>query len=1048
MNKPNKSTGDSKDIVPGLYESPLTLRLRSLLGPRDPRNVSLADLDDAEAPTILAAHLAASIRRALKTADSFEKRIKIVNEILGVLENIHPGIGFSSEALSPAFEKALLEAVFRDGETAPPPRPSTPLSESCLFTGAAGKPQLANELANEMQSADRVDILVSFIKRSGVTLLMRGFETLRDRNVPVRIITTCYMGASDPEAIEALARFPNVEIKVSYDTKHTRLHAKAYYFHRKSGFSTAYVGSSNMSNPAMSEGLEWNIKATASDLEPLLRTFEAEFEGYWNSESFEDYSTQEKEKFRRAIADARNVSSNSSPRVFFDISPRHFQSRILEALQIEREVRKSSRNLVVAATGTGKTVIAGLDYRAYCEKLGNKRPRLLFIAHRDQILDQNREVFRAILRDPNFGARMGGPHGTPEKMDHLFCTIQTANSQKIWEKLDREFYDFIIVDEAHHAPASSYQGIFDGFSPKILLGLTATPERMDGESILPFFNNKIATELRLPEALEEKLLCPFQYFGVSDPVSIAEDKYWQLGKFVTAELEQAYVDDQFSSSSRLSAIFNAVDRYRLGNIDQVRGLGFCVSIRHAEFMAQQFSARGVRSLAVISATPEDVRGRAINALEAGDVKFLFTVDLFNEGIDVPDLNTVLFLRPTDSLTVFLQQLGRGLRHSKGKDALLVLDFVAQMHRRYRIDRKFAALLPGARFNIQKEIEHGFPHVPPGCSIQLEKQAMESVIRNIKAAYANLKVYVPEAIRTFERDSGRKLTLGDFLEVHGIEPERLLKEKTWTEWKALAGVVPSPRDPDLEILRRAVARVSQISGPRHLREIAKLPESGLELIRQDLPEANMIYSMLWEKIGAERRFPRLEDAFRRLELNSSVLSDLRELSIHRQAVTLCSGNRPYQLPLELHAHYSNVEIQAAFGRDTFSGGAQMGVGLLPFHERKAFAVLITLNKSEKDFSPSTLYQDYPISLEKFHWESPSTTTQGSPTGQKLLNHHELGYKIFLFVRLNKSSGPLTAPFQFLGAANVLSHSGERPISIVLRLEHPMPADLLEAKRVGG
>ncbi|OGR43865.1 MAG: hypothetical protein A2X35_09145 [Elusimicrobia bacterium GWA2_61_42] len=252
------------------------------------------------------------------------------------------------------------------------------------------------------------------------------------------------------------------------------------------------------------------------------------------------------------------------------------------------------------------------------------------------------------------------------------------------------------MDEAHHAPASSYKGIFEGFSPRILLGLTATPERMDGESILPYFSNRIAAELRLPEALDEKLLCPFQYFGVADPVSVEDDRFWQAGKYNTGALETAYVDDAAQAGKRVRAIIAALDRYQLGNLGRTKGLGFCVSIRHAEFMAEQFTLAGIKSAAVTSQTDDAARKRAVRELQARDeqLRFVFTVDLFNEGLDVPEINTVLFLRPTESLTVFLQQLGRGLRHSAGKDYLQVLDFVAQMHKRYRVDRKFAALLPG------------------------------------------------------------------------------------------------------------------------------------------------------------------------------------------------------------------------------------------------------------------------------------------------------------------------------------------------------------------
>jgi len=300
---------------------------------------------------------------------------------------------------------------------------------------------------------------------------------------------------------------------------------------------------------------------------------------------------------------------------------------------------------------------------------------------------------------------------------------------------------------------------------------------------------------------------------------------------------------------------------------------------------------------------------------------------------------VLLLRPTDSLTVFLQQLGRGLRHSSGKDYLQVLDFVAQMHRRYRVDRKFAALLPGTRYNIEREIEHGFPHVPPGCAIHLEKQAMAAVLKNIRAAYSNLQNYIPETLKTFRQDTGKDLTLTNYLAAYAIEPERMFKDRTWTQWKAAAGLAPAPADPDLAVLSAAVARTCQITPPGYLGAIRDLPASGLSLVGEDAAAANMLYSLLWDKKGEQRGLETVQAAFQRLAANPSILADLREVADYQMDVTQCAGHKPYPLPLELHGNYTNNEIQAAFGRGRSC-----------------------------DFSATTLYKDYPINVNLLHWES--------------------------------------------------------------------------------
>ncbi len=1029
-------------IKPGLYEAIITQRLSDALKASGLEH-ERAKLGKADAPALLSQFLHALILQTLENVDEDDartKQLEVVNAILSTLERFNQALAGDKVELTNEY----LQGVRAVGRNALPTPPSTPLSQSALFTGASAKPQLSNELLAEMRSADRVDILVSFIKNSGLRILEEGFKDLRNRNIPVRIITTTYMGATDAEAIQRLSGYPNVQIKVSYDTNSTRLHAKAYYFERASGFSTAYVGSSNMSNPAMTGGLEWNLKATQSDLPNILRAFEGEFETYWNDPRFQSYQQQrDAQKLKNALVAGRTDQLPGQSIILFDVTPRAYQQRILDTLEAERKVRGSFRNLLVAATGTGKTVISAFDYKAYCEANGRARPKLLFLAHREEILNQSLQTYRHVLKDAGFGELMGGSSGEAESMDHLFCTVQTAQSRRIWETLGRSYYDFIVVDEAHHSAANTYTEILGGFDPKILLGMTATPERMDGDSILPLFNHRIAAELRLPEALEEKLLCPFQYFCVADPVSIADNSFWEQGKYKTSALEKAYVYDGATANQRLGAILSALERYSFGNIAGVKGLGFCVSIKHAEFMAESFNEKGIPSVALTSQTIDEVRKAAVQKLRSGDLKFIFTVDLFNEGVDIPEANLVLFLRPTDSLTVFLQQLGRGLRHAKGKECLVVLDFVAQMHKKYRVDRKFAALLSGRRFNIKKEVESGFPHVPAGCSIQLEAQAMEQVIANIKAAYSNLKNYVKETVATFEKDTGKRLTFGNYIQTYEIDPARLLDVKSWSAWKDDAlGLVAEP-EPDYEPLKQAAERVAQATGPNYLKAIKGLPQSGLGMMATGDRAATMLHGLIWQKPGSKLGMTDRSDTFNRLKLNPKGLADIAEVAEYKLGVTATQGLRPYaDLPLELHAHYGNDEIQAAFGRDIFAESGQKGVGVLHFPWCKAYALLITLNKSDRDFSPSTMYRDYPISRELFHWESQSNTTQKSESGQNLICHEAKGYSVHLFVRSTRTVGPATAPFQYLGKAKHIEHKGECPISFIWKLEHQMPGELLE------
>ena len=724
-----------RSLSHGIYEALIDEYLRDALALRPELRTVFGKIDPEEQPAKYASFVAKVLEQALKEESDSEKRLALCNWILSHVAK-EPGRNhLEKHRLVSQQKPILLEITPPNYGTSGIPRPQTPLAESSLFTGSPQEPQLAHELHEEMRSADAVEILVSFIKWSGLRLLMPAFEDLRDRHVPVRLITTSYMGASDAPAVEWLARMPNVEVRISYDTERTRLHAKAYHFRRNSGFSTAYIGSANMSHAAITSGLEWNLKVTAQDMGHILEKFSVEFETYWNSREFVPFDPEQPTIFRTAIDLARNPRQNG-PMVFFDLRPHPFQERILEALERERSSHDRWRNLVIAATGTGKTVVAAFDFR--------RQARLLFVAHRQEILQQAQGTFRNVLRDQNFGELLVGQFQA-NRLEHLFCSVGMLASRRLWEQVGSDFYDYIVIDEAHHGTASSYRPIFDHFAPQILLGLTATPERMDGDNVAADFGNRFAAEIRLPEALEEKLLCPFHYFGVADPIAISGEQFWRNGKYDAAALENVYVLDHARAKQRVDAIIASLIRFE-PDLTGIKGIGFCVTIKHAVFMAEQFTLRGIPSGAFVSGV-EDVRCQdLLEDLKSGRLTFLFTVDKLSEGVDVPEVNTVLFLRPTESLTVFLQQLGRGLRHAPGKDCLTVLDLVGQAHRRYRADTKLKALMPRHRFAIDKEVEFDFPHLPAGCSIQLDRLPASMFWRTFERTLADWPYRFPTVSR--------------------------------------------------------------------------------------------------------------------------------------------------------------------------------------------------------------------------------------------------------------------------------------------------------------
>ncbi|QBG48143.1 DUF3427 domain-containing protein [Verrucomicrobia bacterium S94] len=1031
------------NLALGIYEQVLDEELRELLDAHPDLKPVLRKIDDEEAPQVYAQFVGQVLGKALRVAKK-NQRVDIINRLLELL-SATDGLDYVQRHAVLADDKNLLTEV----KSSPVAftRPKTPLSTSALLTGQGMDPPLEHELRAEMLTADRVDILISFIKWSGLRLLMPAFERLAKENIPVRIISTSYMGASDPVALEWLSEQDNISIKVSYDTGGTRLHAKAYHFVRNSGFSTAYIGSANMSHSAMTQGLEWTVKVTAQDMPHILERFVADFSAYWESPEFEPFAgKQDFDRFRSAINRFKQRATGG-PQFFAEITPRPFQERILEALAAARQ-NGSMRNLVVAATGTGKTVVSALDYKRYCEQTGRKE-RLLFVVHRKEILEQALACFRTVLRDQNFGELLVDGI-EPTEWEHVFASVQSLKSRKPWLKFGDDYFRFVIVDEAHHGVASSYRPIFDHLKPNILLGLTATPERMDGSLILPDFDGRFSAEIRLPEALEEKLLCPFHYFGVTDNIDLDEERFWRNGRYDKRELENIYTGDDFRAKERVDLILQAIHKYQ-PDLSGVKGVGFCAGRKHAHYMAKCFNDAGIASAVILGDTGREERAQRMRSLREGDLSFLFAVDVLSEGVDVPELNMALFLRPTESLTVFLQQLGRGLRHAPGKDCLTVLDFVGQTHRKYRLDTKFTALLSRNRQRIDREIENDFPNLPAGCSIILERIARERILKKIKTVLSDLKNFIPETIQTWDCHYYKPLTFGNFIDETGLSPIAVLKKKSWSEWKAVAKGLPAPKDPDLVVARKALTRLVLRSDPKLLEMVEDIAENRVACETEEKYgcSGTSLHYLFWGQKGGNVGVRNFSDSLEKWSRNVTVVQDAAEISEWRrrnQPYPFFDIDLPFSCDLKLHAAYGSHEIKAALRLNSIEKPGPMGVGVYHNKELKVYAHLVTFRKVEQDFSPTTLYKDYPISRNQMHWESQSTATQISSTGQNYIHFKERGYTILFFGRVEKQVEGEAAPFIFLGpASKLLSYEGDRPISMIWELEHFMPAALFEEAR---
>jgi superfamily II DNA or RNA helicase len=777
----------------------------------------------------------------------------------------------------------------------------------------------------------------------------------------------------------------------------------------------------------------------------------ATFETYWNDIEFETCTSDGIKKMRDALAGERKSgdSDDAKDEIYFDLHPYAFQQEILDRIQAGREVSGRTNHLIVAATGTGKTIIAAFDFKRwrkdFMSKNKNREPRFLFVAHREEILRQSLTTFRQVLRDFNFGGMMVNGI-VPSHIEQLFISIQSYNSKQFSDMLDAEHYDYVVIDEFHHSAADTYKYLLEHLKPKALLGLTATPERADGKDIIEkHFGGHISAEIRLPDAINRKLLSPFQYFCVSDAVDYSTLK-WQRGGYVSADLDNLISANDIRANLVISQV-----REKLLDHSKARGIGFCVSQKHAEFMSKKFNAAGIKSGYLTADSPAADRRAVKHKLSSHEINFIFTVDLFNEGVDIPELDTVLFLRPTESLTVYLQQLGRGLRLYEDKECLTVLDFVGQAHKNFRFDLRFKALLAVRNRPLDEEIEAGLPYLPAGCTFHLEKKAKEYILENIRQSIRICRhAEILRKISSFYEDTGKKLSLENFKDYYQLDFYDIYKRATWSRLcREASGGAGDFNEPDEERLQKGFGRISHIDDCGQIDFLIDVLSNGARdsLYTGDISRRRLLmayFTLLGKAPGSSEI--NLADGLNRLLMNKSHIAELIDLlKYNRDRIDHLPENiaLPYPCPLQLHACYTRDEILAALGVWTPGKQKEVREGVKYDGDIKTDIFFITLNKNERSYSPTTMYKDYAISDTLFHWQSQSTTAAESPTGRRYINQRAGGGTVLLFVRENEkvSGGHYSSPFYYLGPADYVSHTGSKPINIIWKLRAPMPAKLL-------
>jgi len=1007
---PNRS---KNNLTPGVYskliDGSLAESLKAFVGVK-----TIAKLDKAESYSLLTNHVSKIVEQSLKEIkgdDSIEKQINLVNKITSLIAE---DASQDSQIQSP-------EALTAIGEY---PQPGIPLNSTELLVNARSEQSVGVEIQSELASADRVDLICAFLKWSGYMLLKDDIVRFINRKgaSKFRIITTVYMGATEQRVLDDL-QYLGVQVRVSLEQQTTRLHAKAWLFHRDSGYDTCFIGSSNMSAVAMQDGQEWNVRISGNSNKSVVKKFSATFDSYWGSNEYLDYSKESvQDSFAKIISAHKNKHTGLS--VLFDIQPYPYQEEILESLYAARTIGGRNKNLLIAATGTGKTVVAAFDYKRLIEsgllpKDDGRLPSLLFIAHQRRIIEQAQATFRNVLSDKNYGELFVGGE-RPSLGRHVFASVQSLTSNSAIYTTQE--FDMVIVDEAHHSPAPSYLKVLEKLQSKQMLFMTATPERTDGVTLQEyFFDNQVTAEIRLWDAIDKGQLCPFNYFGLCDGTDLRLIK-WSAGGYNISGLDGIYS----GNDARCNLILKEISEH-VSDVKAMRALGFCVSVKHALYMADKFNASGLPSIAIHGNSTQEEREGAISDLGLGSINVIFVVDLFNEGVDIPELDTLLLLRPTDSPVLFQQQLGRGLRHCEGKHCLTVLDFIGQSNNKFSWENRIKPMLANGAGSLTYQIQNKFPLLPAGCSYKLDEKSSAIILANIK----NSTSVRDEMSDEYAADESSPMSMSSYLNKYN----RSLSDVYSRSGDSWASLVAEKNDwgypqESSKLIWEKIIRLTHLNDPSLIEDMqGELSDNKVlatTLFYNKKRDVKESVSQLKNQLADE---PSMKNE---LEQLFEALRDNCEFPVYEVS------NPPHMF--KAHATYFTDQIATMLEVTPPREGV--------YYDKKTDTDLffVTINKSEKEYSPTTMYDDFAISSNEFQWDSQSKTKESSTTGKRYIQTGRDRNPALLFVREKKKHNGMTSPYICLGYVRYISHQGEQPMAIKWQLDISIPQRFMKIMRI--
>ncbi len=913
--------------------------------------------------------------------------------------------------------------------------------------------KVVNSIVDELRNCDEFIMSSAFITESGLMYLLEDFKRLEDNNIKGKILTTDYLYFTEPKALRKLQEFSNIEVRM-YSQENEGFHTKGYIF-TKDNVSKAIVGSSNLTMNALTVNKEWNVEFTSLEEGEMLASIKKEFNELWSKADNLEEVLPTYEKIyndNKNFKHIREITDELKERQIKDLTPNIMQEDFLNNL---RSLIKQGENraILVSATGTGKTYASAFAVKDF------KPERFLFLVHREQIAKQSIDAYKNVFKDHE---KFGLVSGNSKDFDrnYIFATIQTMSKEDIYRSYDEDHFDYIIIDEVHKAGALSYQKIFNYFKPKFWLGMTASPERTDGFNIYDLFDNNIAHEIRLQEALEEDLLCPFHYFGITD-----------------VEFEDATIDDDFqdfnllASDKRVDYLIEKSEFYGYSG-DRRKALVFCSRKREAELLSNEFNKRGYKSIVLTGDDSQEKRLDAIDRLTNDEnpdkLEFIFTVDIFNEGVDIPEINQVLLVRPTESPIIFIQQLGRGLRKYKNKEYVVILDFIGNYKNNFMIPIALSGDRSYDKDKIRKYLIEGNKIIPGASSINFDEISRKRIYDSINNTSFSKVALFKEKYNNLKYKLGRIPLLYDFAINAEFNPELILNHNKFDTYDKFLEYV----DKDYKSSLNEMETYS-------LKFISKKLIKGIrphELIILACLKYNKYFTVanveiyLKEKYGLQNQFESIKSAINVLSANfyrketsddyqaNTVTSFISKNEIDYENVFFkfdkniydnLKNNKDYKFeisdefrtnlansvylnhledaiqygffkyetvyfdekPFKLYEKYSREDVLRLLNWERFMNGQNIGGYKIKYNTCPIF---VTYNKAE-DISETINYEDHFINKQTFNWMSRNNRRTSSPELEPLINYN--GVNIQLFIQKSNDEG---IEFYYIGKLTPLKY----------------------------